>query len=361
MAEAIFEKKKKKKRRLWMIPVFILFGFAVAVLMFFALFRVNTVEVVGSTQYADADVERMVLDGGFMHQNTIYLAKIKKTVVPEDVPFIQAIDIEYVDRSTVRLHVSENLAIGRIEQEGFYYYFDVSGVVLNVESTMLYEQEHAESTGGADVLQAETVQPGELEQTGSDTEFHPALTEYIPIVTGLTDDPVVLGKKIQVPDDSIFQTILTLTKLLDRFEIEPDRLDVDELGQITMYFGNARIALGDDELLEEKVSRASAILPQLIEEELSGVLHLDTYTAGQQNIIFTQDSGEEESLENADGENAGEGGTEDAGTGGEQPAEGGEPESPADGEGNDGAWFDEGGTGGNGAGGADGELTWEDV
>lgn len=279
--EFIPQKKKKK----WILPLVILGAVVIAVLLFFATFHITRVEVVGNTQYADEDVERLTLDG-FLHHNSIYLAKIKKTVQMDDIPFIERVEVEYVNSSTVRLHVIENLAIGRIEQQGAYYYFDVSGVILNVE---VIEPASEEIVLGPDALEAENVRKDERDQSGQDTDFHPALTDYVPTITGLTDAAVSQGEKISVADEGVFQTILSLTKLLDRFGMEPDQVAFDEAGWMTLHFGSARIALGDDSHLEEKMSRASAILPQLTGEGLAGVLHLENYTGGEQNIVFTQD------------------------------------------------------------------------
>ena len=290
--EILFGKKERK----WLVPLGVVGGILLAVLLFFGLFYITKVEVVGNTQYSNADIERLALDG-FLNHNSLYLTKIIKTVRTDGVPFIVAIDAEYVNSHTVRLHVSENLAIGRIEKEGFYYYFDVSGVVLNVESSMLEKEEEAEA--GAEALTADAFGRDEREQTGADTEFHPALTGFVPIIDGISDADLGEGRKIPVEDEGIFQTILSLTKLLDRFEMKPDLVHFADPDNVSLVFGNARVLLGDDSLLEEKMSRAAAILPQILAERLSGELHLESYTVGQQNIIFSRD---EESMEGEEGD-----------------------------------------------------------
>ena len=76
---------------------------------------------------------------------------------------------------------------------------------------------------------------------------------------------------------------------------------------MTLHYEDVRIQIGGDMLLEEKVSRVAAILPEL--EGLSGVLHLEDYAKDTQNIIFDRDktsasSSSESSNAGEDGETA---------------------------------------------------------
>ena len=56
----------------------------------------------------------------------------------------------------------------------------------------------------------------------------------------------------------------------------------------TLYYGNIRVLLGQDTLLEEKIARVAAILPKLSNE--AGELHLEEFTSGTTQIIFSRDN-----------------------------------------------------------------------
>ena len=61
---------------------------------------------------------------------------------------------------------------------------------------------------------------------------------------------------------------------------------------LTLYYGDIRVTLGPDTLLEEKITRVAAILPKISGK--SGVLHLEDYSKDTVNIIFTEDVPEED-------------------------------------------------------------------
>lgn len=114
----------------------------------------------------------------------------------------------------------------------------------------------------------------------------PALTD-VPLITGLDVGEAKVGEKLEVKDSSVFQTIFALTKLIDKLDIQPDSVEFDSSLNMTLHYENVRIQLGSDDLLEEKMTRAAAILPDLT--GMSGVLHLENYSSDTENIIFDSD------------------------------------------------------------------------
>ena len=105
-------------------------------------------------------------------------------------------------------------------------------------------------------------------------------------IIGLTDKKLTVGKAVPVSDNSVFSTIQALSRLISKFDIRPDKITFDNDQNITLYYndGKVKILLGKDTLLEDKMSKAAAILPQL--SGMEGTLHLETYTEDTVNIIF---------------------------------------------------------------------------
>ena len=118
-----------------------------------------------------------------------------------------------------------------------------------------------------------------------DTSFRPALAD-VSRVTGLTTQQVELQQQIETGNSGIFRTLLTLEKLIHKLNVHPDEIRIRDGRQLTLVYGGIEISLGTDSLLDEKMSRAAAILPQL--EGMEGVLHLETWSPGTVNIVFSR-------------------------------------------------------------------------
>ena len=154
------------------------------------------------------------------------------------------------------------------------------------DSTLATEASAEKNAAGkeGDALTGEAASDSTSNAASEDTHFRPALTDVF-LVTGLTQERVSLDQKIPVKNEHIFSMILAVNKLISKFEIAPDRIEVGEDGQsLTLHYGDVQIALGSDTLLEDKMSRAAAILPQL--KGLRGILHLETFSEDTINIIF---------------------------------------------------------------------------
>jgi len=112
-------------------------------------------------------------------------------------------------------------------------------------------------------------------------------TEGIPQITGLKFEYVVLHERLPIENDEIFQLILDITQLLTKYEIKADKIYFDKNNQMTLYFENIRVRLGDISNIDDKIIRLKAILPELEGEK--GVLRMDKYEDNMKNITFNRD------------------------------------------------------------------------
>lgn len=200
-------------------------------------------------------------------------------------PFVSSIEVEMVSSHKLRLHVNEKQVIGYVRYLDCNMYFDKDGIV--VESEVAPEV--------SDVIQAEdtdsdVVEPEEIRDE-NETTYHAAVTD-IPFITGLKFGHVVMDEKLPVENESVFNTVLGIARIVDKYEIQPDRVEFDDGYNLTLYYGDIRVTLGPDTLLEEKITRVAAILPKISGK--SGVLHLEDYSKDTVNIIFTEDVPEED-------------------------------------------------------------------
>ena len=302
-------------------------------LLFFALFRVDHVLIVGSTRYTDAEIRSYAMKNILTH-NTMLTSWFYDHKDVENIPFLESFDYERVDNQTLRIHVNEKQIIGYIVQGMDKLYFDKEGVVVEQETMteeditkmenaqqeldeLKAEAERLEAlkkaqaaeaalTGNvttpedepedeaepADPVQIDTAQVLIAEEVSEEEKGaqHKAAVTDVPRVIGIIDEKIQLGQTIPVEDEEIFYTILGITRMVEKYDILPEILWFDENMEITLvYFdGNVHCQLGKDILMEEKITRVATILPEL--EDKTGILHLEDYSEDTVNIIFSQES-----------------------------------------------------------------------
>lgn len=224
-------------------------------------YSITSVTVKGNSHYTDDEIKEMVFTGPYSY-NSIVLSLMYRNKSIEDIPFIEKMDVDIVNSNSVRINVYEKAIAGYVEYLGHYMYFDKDGIVVESSNRII---------------------------------------EGIPFVTGLSYDHVVLHKPLPVKKSSVFLTILSVTQLLSKYQIETDRIAFDSDGRITLYFGKARVLLGTDDYIDEKINEMHLLLPQL--EGYSGTLHMENYVGEEVNFSFDKDKDpNEEAKEETDGE-----------------------------------------------------------
>ncbi|MDO4616318.1 MAG: hypothetical protein Q4B03_02520 [Lachnospiraceae bacterium] len=282
----------------------------IAAILFWGLFHVNSIEVVGNSgkNYTDQEIIEMTLPE-FWTRNSALLRILRRKADLQDVRFMESVEVEVKNRNEIRLHVNEQKAVGFVRLNDVDFYFDHNGIVLEImsaEETAQLKLESAEGVQETEV-QSESEESAEIGEIASEEsaeadeneleavkeniqEFNPDLAD-VPLVTGLEVSPVEEGQRLPVSDSVIFNTIQSLTKMIDKYKIYPDYVLITENEknekEMSLYYGTVRAALGTDSDLEEKITRLAAILPKLTER--SGVLHLEEFTGDTINIVFEED------------------------------------------------------------------------
>ncbi|MCR5473787.1 MAG: cell division protein FtsQ [Lachnospiraceae bacterium] len=239
-------------------------------------YSVTSVTVKGSSHYTDDEIKDMVFTVPYSY-NSIVLSLMYRDKSIEDIPFIEKMDVDIVNANSVVINVYEKAIAGYVEYLGHYMYFDKDGIVVESSNRII---------------------------------------EGIPFVTGLSFDHLVLHEPLPVKKPSVFLTILNVTQLLGKYDITTDRIAFDPDERITLYFGNARVLLGTDDYIDEKINEMHLLLPQL--QGYSGTLHMENYVGEEVNFSFDKDKDPNEVKEDPEGEEEEEGsqtGTEETDTG----------------------------------------------
>lgn len=242
---------KPKKSKKFFIPIIFL---AVLFLLFLAAYyyitanyTVTTVYVEGNVHYTDEEIMNMVMEGRYGDNSLLLSVKYKDKSI-EGVPFVEKMDVSVLDPHTIKIEVYEKALAGYVEYLERYMYFDKDGIVV---------------------------------------ESSTQKTEGVPMVTGLTFDHVVLHEPLPVEDKEIFKDILSITQLVNKYQLSVDRIYFGTDGDLTLYFEGVKAALGNRDNLEEKIMELQYMLPELSGK--SGTLRLENYTEETKTTTFEPD------------------------------------------------------------------------
>lgn len=208
-------------------------------------YTIRTVYVEGNVHYTEEEIKAIVMDG-FLGDNSLYLSLKYKNKGIEGIPFVDVVDVDILSPDTIKIIVYEKAMTGCVRYLDTYVYFDRDGYVV-------------ESSG--------------------------VRTVGIPQIIGLDFDYIMTGEMLPVEDKEIFRSILDLTKLLQKYNLTPDRIYFNSLEDITIYFGDTKVALGNEAAhLEDKLMILPDFLVRL--EGRSGILQMQTYDEDSGKYTF---------------------------------------------------------------------------
>ena len=201
-------------------------------------YTVSNVYVEDNVHYADEEIKAIVMQGRWGN-NSKYLAFKYKNREIDNIPFVDAIDVDVLSDDTIRIRVFEKPVIGYVRYLGSNMYFDKDGYVVESNDT---------------------------------------ITVGVPLVTGIVFDHMALGEKLQIENEKAFDMILLLKNILDKGD-EPlyaDKINISSRNELTVYFGGIEVSLGDDmATLEDRITQLRGILKKY--EGQAGSLQMTTY------------------------------------------------------------------------------------
>lgn len=238
----------KRKRTGTIIAVFI--GLLVvlgAVIMIKTVYTVKTVYVEGNVHYTEEEIKAIVMEGPLgLGDNSLYLSMKYKKKGVKNIPFVDVMDVSVLSPDTIKITVYEKVLTGYVKYLDTCMYFDKDGCVV---------------------------------------ENSTVRTVGVPQITGLHFDHIVLDQPLPVEDYDIFEKILNVTKLLQKYNLSADRLHFNKSGEVTVYFGEIKVALGSDNVhLEDKIMILPELLPNLSGKK--GMLHMTSYDENSGKYIF---------------------------------------------------------------------------
>ena len=205
-------------------------------LSFAGVFRVRQVTVTGNAYYTKEEVVDLLLDEGSLQNTLLVYLRYKYQEHPE-IPFIDDFEVTMDSWQSLKIRVYEKNMVGYVRYLRQDVYFDKDGIVVESSTQEL---------------------------------------EGIPQISGVTFDSLAIHQPLSVEDPTIFDTILSITKLLTKYDLDPDEIRFGAGGELFLQLGDVKVALGTGENLDEKISRLKQLEGDL--KDKSGTLHMENYT-----------------------------------------------------------------------------------
>lgn len=199
-------------------------------------YTIRTVYVEGNIHYTEEEIKELVMKGA-LGNNSLYLSMKYRERDIVGIPFVDVMNVDILSPDTIKITVYEKALAGFVSYMDTYMYFDKDGYVVENSSVR---------------------------------------TVGVPQITGLSFDHMLLGEQLPVEDMGVFNRVLNITKLLNKYGLMADKIYFHNSGEITVYFGDVKVALGsDDSDLEVKMMRLPVFLAELTGK--SGVLQMENY------------------------------------------------------------------------------------
>ena len=233
---------RRRKRK--DIPIFGFLLFFLLLILLLISTRVNKITFLGNRQYSNKELEKLIFSED-LDYNSAYAFVKDKWKPHKTLPFVDRYELHWKNPFSLDIIVYEKNIVGYVEYMSGNLYFDGDGIVVESTKKKL---------------------PG------------------IPKITGLKFSKVSLYKTLPVEDKAVFRDILNLSASLKAENLECDHIDYDVMSNATLYMGDIKVLLGNNEDMEQKLSSLKDILPALSGRK--GTLDLTKYRGRKEKEAY---------------------------------------------------------------------------
>ena len=171
------------------------------------LFNFEKAVVYGNTMYDQKQIEHFITQGR-LGENTFVMALKYHNRTVEGLPFVDRIDIDIVNPSTVRVNITEKPLDARVSYGETEVYLSKEGIIQTVSYRT---NENTTVVKGLQVVDPET------------------------------------GTRVEAKNQTGLDNTLKLLNVMDRYDLHADSIDVDDLGNLTVTFGDVSVKVGKSE------------------------------------------------------------------------------------------------------------------
>ena len=231
-----------KKKCVWLALVLVF----LCGLIYLSTYKLETIRITGNEAINEEAIRATVEEKNIMGNTLLTYLNLKFKPVA-DIPFLNKIDVEIGSQNEIIVTVYEKSMAGCVEYMNYYVYFDKDGIVL-------------ESSG--------------------------QLVDGIPCIRGLNFTQWEMGEKLPIDDEKKFQSILTITQLVDKYGLDIDGIKFTSENEIILMYDKITIELGEGEYLAIQMMNLGSILEGL--EGLEGTLYMKDFDSDKATASFSK-------------------------------------------------------------------------
>lgn len=211
----------------------------------FNSYRLKNITVEGLSRYTKEEFLQKMKSGFPFVLTPVYC--LQDSLNQKNIPFVEKYEIEYTDSHTARIIVHEKRVTGCVIVMGRYMFFDKDGIVVESSDTRL---------------------------------------DDVPVVTGLKFNEIVLFQQLNIQKQSLFNTILELTRLIDDKNIKVNEISFASNYEVTLYTDNVTVLLGKRTSYDEQINALDGILDSL--QGRSGTVDMQNYTKENKDVFLKE-------------------------------------------------------------------------
>lgn len=248
---SIFQKKDQKVQKNNRMIILLTSALLLCILCILigTSFKLTELQITGCDYYTEEEItekfQQSVLD-----ENTIIFYIKYKFFKSVSIPFVDGFDMDFISRNKIHINIYEKAMISCIKYMGEYLYLDKDGTIVETSTEKI---------------------------------------KSIPLVTGLNFKEMSLHEELNVEDSSVFDTILAISLLIQRYELDIDKIFFNYNYEVTLYSGKVKILLGKRDYYDTQIADLTNILPMAKEKNIKGVLDMQSYTGSETKIIFREE------------------------------------------------------------------------
>ncbi|MDO5519500.1 MAG: cell division protein FtsQ/DivIB [bacterium] len=215
-------------------------------LVFYFSFRLKNIEIDDCAYYTKDQLMKYIQADDW-DNNTVLFCLDHKFNEQVEIPFIQKVTVEYVNKNSVKIRLYEKPIVGCIEYMNEYIYFDKDGKVLEISSNRL---------------------------------------DDITLYGGVSFSEMHIYDTLAVKDKGVFKKIMDLSQLISKYQLTIDEVMFDRNQNVKLYADKIQVLLGNRTSYEDQIAELVNMLPKLI--GLQGELDMQEFKAGQSSTIFKE-------------------------------------------------------------------------
>lgn len=246
------------------LALFIILFVVPAVLLWYG-FIIRQVEITGAEHY-DADQIKKLVFNTKLDSNSLYLYMKYNYFAQPQFPFIEKIDVKLIKPGSVKLNVYEKKVAGCVEMMGEYFYFDKDGIVVESSADKLDNVPLIKGLKFNEIILNEKI-----------SIKKDSFTPYEELDISNTEDKTEGDSsggdenkqdsseknKDRIMDEYIFNTIIKLTQLIDKNNIDVDAVIFGSDYDVTLECGSVTVLLGEKSTYDEDLSELGNIMKKV--------------------------------------------------------------------------------------------------